>query len=148
MRETSTVPSKSLQSLPASSIPLWVTGAVILGALLTAMGAVIALVKPVMLVSPQDQINAAVHIYAGYLAARNAGLALMLVVLLGMRARCALGNLMALVSVIQLLDVCMDCVEGRWALVPGVLIFGVVFLLGSGRLTGSHPWRRAAWVRE
>ncbi len=131
-----------------TNIPLWVGVLVIAGALLTAMGAVIALVRPAMLVSPQDQINGAVHIYAGYLAARNLALALMLGGLLALGARRALGNVMALVALVQLLDGCIDCAEGRWAIVPVVLVLGVLFSIGAARLSGSPFWRRAAWVSE
>ena len=48
--------------------PRWVYVVVLIGALLMALGGVIALVNPAMLVSPHDQINGAVHVYAGYLA--------------------------------------------------------------------------------
>ncbi len=127
-------------------IPLWLRLAVILGALLTATGAVIALVHPQTLVSPQDEINGAVRIYAGYLAARNFALAFMLITLLVIGARRALGNLMALIGLIQLLDVIMDCIEGRWTVAPGVLVFGIVFLIGAARLSGGHPlWKAEAW---
>lgn len=132
----------------AANIPLWVTVLVIAGALLSAMGAVIALVRPAMLVSPQDQINGAVHIYAGYLAARNLALALMLAGLLALGGRRALGNVMALVALVQLLDVCIDCAEGRWTIVPGVLVLGILFSIGAARLSGSPFWRRAAWISE
>jgi hypothetical protein len=131
-----------------ANIPLWVGVLVIAGALLTAMGAVIALVRPATLVSPQDQVNGAVHIYAGYLAARNLALALMLAGLLALRARRALGNVMALVALVQLLDVCIDCAEGRWAIVPVVLLLGVLFSIGASRLSGSPLWRREAWICE
>ena len=131
-----------------SAIPWWVSLLVIAGALLTAMGAVIALVRPSMLVSPQDEINGAVHIYAGYLVARNLALALALQGLLALRARRALGNLMALVGLIQILDVCMDCAEGRWTIVPGVLVFGVLYFVAAARLSGSPFWRREAWVGD
>jgi hypothetical protein len=131
-----------------SAIPWWVSLLVIAGALLTAMGAVIALVRPSMLVSPQDEINGAVHIYAGYLVARNLALALALLGLLALRARRALGNLMALVGLIQILDVCMDCAEGRWTIVPGVLVFGVLYFVAAARLSGSPFWRREAWVGD
>jgi hypothetical protein len=130
------------------NIPLWVGGLVIAGSLLTVMGAVIALVRPAMLVSPADEINGAVHIYAGYLAARNLALALMLVGLLALKARRALGNVMALVAVVQMLDVCMDCAEGRWSIVPVALVFGVLYALGAARLSGSPFWRREAWICE
>lgn len=128
-------------------IAWWIRVAVILGAALTAMGAVIALVYPVMLVSPHDEINGAVHVYAGYLVARNLAIAILLVALLVAGARRALGHLMALVGMIQLLDVCMDVVEGRWSIVPGILVFGIVFLVGAARLSGFPFWRAQAWTR-
>jgi hypothetical protein len=99
----------------ALAIPWWLSMTVVLGTLLTAAGAVIALVHPSMLVSPHDQINGAVHIYAGYLAARNLAISALLLTLLVIGARRALGNLMVLVGLIQLLDACMDVAEGRWA---------------------------------
>ena len=132
----------------SQAIPWWLHLIVILGAALTAMGAIIALTHPAMLVSPHDEINGAVRIYAGYMAARNLALVLMLVALLLMGARRALGNMMALVGLIQLLDFSMDIAEGRWTVAPGVLVFGVVFLLGAARLSGGYPfWRPEAWTR-
>jgi hypothetical protein len=131
-----------------ANIPFWITVLVIAGSLLTAMGAAIALVRPAMLVSPQDQINGAVHIYAGYLAARNLALALMLAGLLALRARRALGNVMALFALVQLLDLCIDCTEGRWTVVPVVLLLGILFSIGAARLAGSPLWRREAWVGQ
>jgi hypothetical protein len=126
-------------------IPWWLGAIVILGAALTAMGALIALVRPAMLVSPHDEINGAVRIYAGYLFARNLAIAIMLVGLLVIGARRALANLMVLVGLIQLLDACMDVAEGRWTIAPGVLVFGLVFLIGAAKLCGSPFWRRTAW---
>jgi hypothetical protein len=142
---------KNLRTTPSAQanqpIAWWVRVVVILGAVLTAMGAVIALVHPAMLVSPHDEINDAVRIYAGYLVARNFAIAIMLVALLFLGARRALGNLMVLVGFIQLLDVCMDVAEGRWSIVPGILVFGLVFLVGAARLSGSPFWRIEAWSR-
>lgn len=134
-------------ALTDQPIAWWVRVIVILGAGLTAMGAVIALVYPAMLVSPHDEINNAVRIYAGYLVARNLAIALLLMVLLVLRAKRALGNLMALMGVIQLLDVCMDVAEGRWSIVPGILVFGIAFLVGAARLSGYAFWRSEAWSR-
>lgn len=128
-------------------IPLWVTAVAIAGALLTAMGAVIALVSPAMLVSPHDEINGAVRIYAGYLASRNSVLALMLAALLIMKARRALGQLMVVVGLIQFFDVLMDIAEGRWTIVPAVLVLGVAFVAGAARLCGARLWRREVWNR-
>jgi hypothetical protein len=128
-------------------MPLWVRLIVILGAMLNVLGAVIALVHPAMLVSPHDEINRAVQIYAGYMAARNLALAFMLVALLVVGARRSLGNLMVLVGLIQLLDGCMDVYEGRWAVVPGVLVFGLIFLIGATRLSdGNSFWKIRAWI--
>jgi hypothetical protein len=141
---------KNLRTTPDAQanqpIAWWVRVVVIMGAALTAMGAVIALVHPAMLVSPHDEINGAVRIYAGYLVARNFAIAIMLVALLFLGARRALGNLMVLVGLIQLLDVCMDVAEGRWSIVPGILVFGIVFLVGAAKLSdGQWFWKLEAW---
>jgi hypothetical protein len=141
-RSRSIGPSPLAQFRP---IAWWMRILVIVGALLTAIGAVIALVHPAMLVSPHDEINGAVRIFAGYLAARNLALAIMLIALLLVGARRALANLMVLVGFIQLLDVCMDVAEGRWAVAPGVLVFGVVFLIAANRLIGYPFWNVEFW---
>jgi hypothetical protein len=126
-------------------IPWWLIGVVILGSLLMAMGGLIALVKPAMLVSPDDAINGAVHVYADYLVSRNLALALMLIAALAMRARGALSILMLLTAWIQLLDAGLDVMEGRWVLVPGMTVFAIVFFLGAARLSSYWFWRSAAW---
>ena len=120
---------------------------VILGAVLFATGGVLALVHPAIMVSPHDEINAAVRIYAGYFASRNLALAFMLLALLALRARRALGNLLTLVALIQVFDAGMDCVEGRWAIVPGVLVLALLFLIAANRLCGSPFWTIGAWRR-
>lgn len=123
----------------------WLYLVVVVGALLMAAGGVIALVHPAMLVSPDAEINEAVRVYAGYLASRNLVLATMLLAMLALRARRALSYLMVLTGFIQVMDACIDGVEGRWAVAPGVLLFGVIFFLGAARLTGSPFWRGKAW---
>ncbi len=133
------------RSSGSSRLAWWLPTTVVLGALLIATGGVVALVHPTMLVSPHDEINGAVHIYAGYLATRNLVLAAMLLVALILRAKRMLGNLMILTAFIQLLDAFMDCVEGRWVIVPGVFVFGVIFLIAAARFCGPF-WRREAWA--
>jgi len=128
------------------AISWWIVAAVLIGALLMATGAVLAFIHPAMLVSPHDEINGAVRVYAGYLTARNGVLAVMLVALLALRARRSLGNLMAIVAFIQILDAVMDAIEARWTLVPGVLIFGLIYLISAARLTGYPFWRSEAWT--
>ena len=128
-----------------AALPKWLPLIVVPGALLLAAGAVIALVNPAMLASPGIAINGAVHVYAGYLVARNLALALLLLVTLSMGARRSLSTLMVLTALIQLFDAGMDIVERRWPLIPGVLIFAALFLFGAARITGAPVWRRAAW---
>jgi hypothetical protein len=131
-----------------TTFPWWLQTIVLLGALLTGAGALIALLNPAMLVSPHDEINAAVHIYAGYLFSRNAALAILLVASMIFRAKGTLNTLILLTAFVQLLDAVVDCMEGRWVIVSGVLIFGLLFLLASARLSGHPFWRKEAWSQE
>jgi hypothetical protein len=126
-------------------LPKWLPLIVVPGALLLAAGAIIALTKPSMLAAPGIEINGAVHVFAGYLVARNLALALLLLATLGMGARRSLSTLMVLTAAIQILDAVMDAVEGRWPLIPGVLVIGALFLFGAARITGSPIWKANAW---
>ena len=123
----------------ASKIPWWVGTVVIAGAFLSGMGALLALMNPGSLTSPGDQINHAVHIYAGYMASRNLVLACVLVAFLAMRARQSLATTMMIMGFIQVVDACIDCTEARWQLVPLVLLIGAAFLAGSVRLSRTRP---------
>jgi hypothetical protein len=116
-----------------------------LGAILLAAGAGIALFRPAMLATPHDEINGAVYIYAGYLASRNFSLAIALLVALVTGARRALNSFLLLVAMVQLLDAVMDCVEGRWPIVPGVSLLALLFLLASASLSGYPFWKIRAW---
>jgi len=129
-----------------AAIPLWVRVFVVAGGLLMALGGVIALANPSMLMAPHDEITNGVKIYAGYVAARNLVLGLFLPLLLALRARRALGSMMVLVGLIQILDLIMDCVENRWAIVPGVLVLGILYLIGAARVAGAPFWRRESWA--
>jgi hypothetical protein len=132
-----------------NSNPWWLSAIVILGALLMGAGAIIALVKPSMLVAPHDEINGAVHIYAGYLVSRNLALALMLVVTLLIRARPALAATLVLTAFVQLFDAILDASEGRWTLVPGVLVLAIAFFVCASRAFGQGWWKLSAWqVRD
>jgi hypothetical protein len=84
-----------------------------------------------MLLGPGDAITSGVRVYAGYLVSRNLALATMLLVLLFFRTRQMLRGMMLLTAVIQALDAVLDAAEGRWVIVPGVLVFAAVFLLGA-----------------
>jgi hypothetical protein len=144
LREKSVGASVIVRSNPRASVPWWLSISVVLGAVLMAAGAIIALIRPAMLVSPSAAINGATRVYAGYLVSRNLALAVMLLVTLGMRARGILSSLMVLTAFIQLLDAGMDSLEGRWAVVPGILIFALVFFMGAARLSGQPFWKFAA----
>jgi hypothetical protein len=125
--------------------PWWIYVIVSIGALLMAAGAAIGLIKPAMLVSPQDSISGAVRIYAGYMVSRNLSLAGLLLITLLKKYRTALATLMVLTAFIQLLDAILDFAEGRLPLVPGVLIFAVVFFVASAQVSGHRFWSAPAW---
>ena len=129
----------------AGATPWWVAMIVVIGAVLMAMGGLIALANPAMLVSPHDSMNGAVRIYAGYLASRNLTLAVFLLLALGLRARGMLNTLVLLTAWIQILDAGVDSWEGRWVVVPGVLLLGVVFFAASARLSAYPFWKADAW---
>src|ERR1019366_10479108 len=126
-------------------VPLWVGIVVIVGAFLMALGGVIALVKPGMMLAPHDAITEGVVVYAGYLVARNLAVALFLLIALALRARGQLSLMVLLAGCIQLFDAVLDLKEGRWTLVPGVSILGLVFLLAAARLSGFAFWKAGAW---
>jgi hypothetical protein len=141
---SSTHPSRSERA----ALPWWLRTTIVIGALLMATGALMALLHPASLVSPYDEINGAVHIYAGYFAARNLTLALLLLAAMGFRARGALNTLILLTAFIQVLDAGIDCVEGRWIIAPGVVVFAILLFIGSAVLSGHPFWRIEAWRQE
>jgi hypothetical protein len=85
------------------------------------------------------------QVYADYMFARNLALAVMLLLCLAIRARRMLAGLMVLIALIQIVDVADDLARGAFLLVPGLLIFAVVFLLGAWRLLGQAIWHVNAW---
>jgi hypothetical protein len=125
--------------------PWWISTTVIVGSLLMLTGAILAIAHPVSLVSPTDQINGAVRIYAGYLFSRNLALAIMLLASLASRAGRWLAGLMLLTALVQVLDAGLDLLDGRVAVAPAAAILGIAFLLGSVRLAGHPFWNREAW---
>jgi len=114
-------------------IPLWVSVVVILGALLTATGAVISKVDPTLLTNGSPLTEEA-RVYADYLFSRNLPLAVMLLFLLAIKARRMLAGFMVLTAFIQLVDVINDLARGAFLLVPGLIIFATVFLIGAWQL--------------
>ena len=126
-------------------IPLWTRLIALLGALLSLAGGIISLVNPAMLTGPHDAINNAVHVYARYTAARDLAVAALLLWLLAISARRALGQFLFLVALVQFIDTAIDCTEARWTVAPGVLILGILFILAASKLIGPF-WKREAWT--
>src|SRR5262245_1594490 len=124
--------------------PLWVSIVVILGALLTLSGAVISQLDPTLLTDGHPMTDSA-RIYAGYTFARDLSLAVMLLLLLFVRARRILAGLMVLTVLIQVVDIVNDLFRGAILLLPVVFVFAIVFLLAAGRLLGRAIWRVDAW---
>jgi len=52
---------------------------------------------------------------------------------------------MVLIALIQIVDVGDDLIRGAILLVPGLLVFAIVFLVGAWRLFGQAIWRIEAW---
>jgi hypothetical protein len=123
----------SNQLRSATPLPWWLVVIVVVGSILMIAGGLIALVRPELLLSAHQQITEATHIYAGYLVSRNLALGLMLLAALALRARAPLSVLMVLYASIQFLDAITDCVEGRWTIVPGIVMLGLLFLIGAAR---------------
>lgn len=116
------------------TLPWWLTVIVIIGALLTATGAVLAIF------ASGEHLNAAGHNYADYFITRNLAVAVMLLVTLALRARRVLAALMILTALIQFLDAVTAIATARLGLVPIDLIFAAVFTFGAACLSGSRPW--------
>lgn len=135
----------AFSAVEKSAFPWWLIAIVILGAALMSAGGLIALLQPSRLLSPQAEVTTAVHIYAGYFAARALALAALLLWTLGLRARASLNILMLLTAFTQVADICVDCLEKRWAVLPGIVVIAILFLVGSARLCGYPFWRIEAW---
>jgi hypothetical protein len=116
------------------AIQLWVTVVSGLGALLLLAGAMIAAIHPSMLSAPNEAVTSGLRVMAGYVVARNAALGALLQVALLRRERTALRTLLFLYGVVQLLDAVMDGIEGRWVIVPGVLVLAALMLATAAGL--------------
>lgn len=116
--------------LSITRIPWWISTVVVLGALLTLVGAVISKVDPTMLTNGSP-MTGAVQVYADYLFARDLPLAVMLFLFLALKARQILASFMLLTALIQLVDVIDNLTRGAFMLVPGLLVFALAFLIGA-----------------
>jgi hypothetical protein len=131
--ETNNLKAAAAPASAAPDVSLWVKILASIGALLLGAGAAIAYANPGMLLAPHAEVSEAVRVYAGYLVSRNAALALGLLGAVLFRLRTLLGTMLLLVGAIQIFDACINALEGRWTLVPGVTVLGILFLLGATR---------------
>jgi hypothetical protein len=69
----------------------------------------------------------------------------MLLALLLLKAPRMLAGVMVLVALIQVIDLLNDLARGALILIPGLLLFALVFLLGARRLFGRPLWQAATW---
>ena len=111
---------------------------------MTITGAAISKVDPTLLTNGSPMTEAA-RVYADYLFARNLALAVVVLLLLVIRARRMLAGFMVLVALIQMVDSVDDLARGAVLLVPGLLVFAIMFLLGAERLFGQAVWHLDAW---
>src|SRR5258708_19694841 len=115
-------------------IPPWVSIVVILGALLTATGAIISKVDPTILTNGSSMTDAA-RVYADYMFARNLPLAVMLLLLLAARARRMLAGFIVLTALIQFVGIIDDLAGGAFLLFPLLLLFPLFFLFPPRHLS-------------
>ena len=132
----------------SEQFPLWVRIVVSIGAVLLIAGVLISLLHPILLVSPHDEINPAVRVFAAYTFSRDLGLAIVLVTALLLRARATLNGMLLLTGFIQVLDAFTDCLDHRWAIVPAAVVIGALFFLAAAALSGAPFWKIQAWKHE
>ncbi len=145
VRSDDSIQADDLRTPPSvMRIPWWISTVVILGAILTATGAVISKVAPTILTNG-GPITDAARVYADYLFARNLPLAVVLLLLLATGARRMLAGFLVLTAFIQMFDVMNDLIRGDVLLVPGLLVFAIVFLVAAWRLFGRAIWHVDAW---
>jgi hypothetical protein len=72
-------------------------------------------------------------------------LAIMLGVMLILRARQVLAGLMLLTLLIQVIDIVVDSTSGRLSLLPPIVLLALAFLLGLMRLAGHPLWKASTW---
>ena len=126
--------TRSQRGVATLAWPRWTAAVVIVGALLTATGAVLALLPS------SEHLNTAGRNYADYFATRNFAIAALLLVLLAARARPVLAVVMVLTASIQLLDAISASLTGRAGLIPIDLAYAAAFMLGAARLQGMSRW--------
>jgi len=90
-------------------------------------------------------MKGAARVYADYLFERNHPLAVYVASSPGVEGWTNAGWIHGAELLIQLVEVIHYLARGAFLLVPGLLVFAVVFLLGAWRLFGQAIWHINAW---
>jgi hypothetical protein len=85
------------------------------------------------------------RIYADYLVARNGVLALVLLLLLVGRAGHTLVVALLAVGAIQVVDVILDAVQGRVAVIPAAALIGIACIAAAFRHSSAPLWNASTW---
>ena len=128
----------------ATPIPAWVYAIVLLGLLLTLVGGGISKFDPSLLANSHT-VPAALRIYTDYMFSRSLAIAILLVVLLVVRARRSLALMLTLLGIIQIIDVCDDILRKDYMLIPGIVVLAVLLIAASCRLLNRPVWSPSAW---
>jgi hypothetical protein len=139
----------SAGSAPRSGQARWLVDAVVLlGALLTGLVGVLSLVAPAAFLTVIGHhgipVTSSAQIFAAYTGTRELAIAVALVVLLMLRSTRVLAAVMVVTAGANLLDVVDALAVGRWAQVPGALVFALAFLAAAAWLVRQEHAQEAA----
>lgn len=125
-------------------IPPWVTVIVIIGALITVVGGLVAWLHPATLIPAGSPVTHGVDLYGQRMAARNLALGTALIVLLAARAARPLAAVMAVLVLVEIGDTISAIVNADWAQASGVVV-AVAFAWAVSRLLGAPLWQLASY---
>ena len=123
----------------------WVVTVVISSAILLMAGAAIAGFRPELLGSSTDPVTTTVRVFADYVVARNGALAVLLVLLLAIRAAHGLVIALLLVALIQTTDGVLDIVQGRLEIVPVAAAIAIACIAAAVRHSQKPLWQWSTW---
>jgi hypothetical protein len=123
----------------------WVVVVVVCCAILLAAGAAIAAVRPALLGTAADPVTATERVFADYVVARNGALALLLVLLLGVRAVHGLVIALLLVALIQIGDAILDSAQGRLDILPVAAAIAIACIAAAVRHSPKPLWQLSTW---
>jgi hypothetical protein len=130
--------------MASARIPAPVTVIVIIGALITVVGGLVAWLHPATLIPTGSPVTHGVDLYGQRVAARNLALGAALIVLLAARAARPLATVMAVIVLVEIGDTISAIVNADWAQASGVLV-AVAFAWAAGRLLGAPLWKPTSY---